>query len=83
MVTSTPSMVQSYKQVLEELASAQACAASSMSELAELRRQNKQLQAQVGHSKLYSAVDAVARACCSVCSLDTCSVPPLACLNKP
>lgn len=34
-------------QVLEELADAQAAAASSMSELAELRRQNKELQKQV------------------------------------
>jgi DNA-binding GntR family transcriptional regulator len=36
-------------QVLEELADAQAAAASSMSELAELRRQNKELQKQVHH----------------------------------
>lgn len=33
--------------MLEELADAQAAAASSMSELAELRRQNKELQKQV------------------------------------
>ena len=58
--------------MFEELADAQAAAASSMSELAELRRQNKELQKQV-HCLTPRSVRMWGQGCFGTVDLDACA----------